>query len=68
MPEILILPENKKVIVKDGINIRNVLRSLGFMDPDEIAIIINNRLIDLDDEYIVREHDRIIVIKQGIGG
>jgi sulfur carrier protein ThiS len=68
MPEILILPENKKIISKEGVSIKYIIRSLGFTDPDEVAIIINDELIELSDEYIIRKHDRIIIIRQGIGG
>lgn len=67
MPEVLILPDNRRIKVEPGTSIGKLLESIGIRDPEDAAIIVNNRLIE-DTSHVVREHDKIRIIFQGIGG
>ncbi len=67
MPRILVLPERKTVELRGDISVGELLRLLGIDDPDEVAIVVNDKLID-DPSIIIKDNDRVLVIRQGIGG
>ncbi len=64
---ILILPDNKWIKTVNGAKIREVLEMIDIDDPDEVAVVVNGRLIE-DLEYVLKEGDDVKIIKQGIGG
>ncbi len=67
MPRILVLPERKTITVRGNISVSKLLSLLDIDDPDEVAIVVNNKLID-DLSFIIKDYDRVLVIRQGIGG
>jgi sulfur carrier protein ThiS len=64
---ILLLPENKWLRTRTGSKIRDILRILNIDDPDEVAVVVNGKLIE-DLEYVLKEDDDVKIIRQGIGG
>ncbi len=67
MPEVLILSDNRRIKVEHGTPIGKLLESIGIHEPEDAAVIVNNKLIE-DIRYVIRENDRIRIIFQGIGG
>ena len=67
MPEVLILPDNRRIKVEPGTPIVKLLESIGIRNPEDAAVVVNNKLIE-DTRYVIRENDRIRIIFQGIGG
>ncbi len=66
--EIMLLPDKKKYRFKeDEVPISEILEALDIDDIESVAIVVNGRLIsDLD--YVVKEKDKIVLIKQATGG
>ncbi|ABN69888.1 thiamineS protein [Staphylothermus marinus F1] len=71
MIKITVLPDRKTFIVdKKNIKAKDLLDLLDIDDPDSVALVINDRLIDLDKEgeNMIREGDKVLIIRQATGG
>ncbi|ADI31163.1 MoaD/ThiS family protein [Staphylothermus hellenicus] len=71
MIKVMILPDRKTLIVdKKSIKAKKLLDLLGIDDPDSVALVINDRVIDLDreGENMIKERDKVLMIRQAIGG
>ena len=63
-----LLPDRKEIkIDKSELKVKDLIKILGVDDIDSLAIIVDGKLID-EEEYIIKPNNKVIVIKQGIGG
>ncbi len=68
MITIKLLPDRKEIrIDKDELKIKELIQILEVDDMDSLAVIVDGKLID-DEEYIIKPHNKVIVIRQGTGG
>ncbi len=68
MITIKLLPDRKEIrIDKDELRVKELIQILEVDDMDSLAVIVDGKLID-NEEYIIKPNNKVIVIKQGIGG
>ncbi|MCD6196595.1 MAG: thiamine biosynthesis protein ThiS [Staphylothermus sp.] len=68
MITVKLLPDRKEIkINKNELRVKELIRTLEVDDMDSLAVIVNGKLID-DEEYIIKPNNKVIVIRQGIGG
>lgn len=68
MITIKLLPDRKEMkINKNELRVKELIKILDVDDIDSLAVIVNGKLID-DEEYIIKPNNKVIVIRQGIGG
>lgn len=71
MIRITVLPERKTYVIdKNEIRAKDLLYYLDIDEPDSVALVINNQLIDLEKEgeTMIRSHDKVLLIRQATGG
>ncbi len=68
MIKITILPDKKVITInKEKVSLKELMEVLGEQDLESIAIIVNDKLIDNEDNTITSE-DKVLVIRQATGG
>ena len=68
MITIKLLPDRKEIkINKNELRVKELIKILNVDDIDSLAVIVDGKLID-DEEYIIKPNNKVIVIRQGIGG
>ncbi|RLG87870.1 MAG: thiamine biosynthesis protein ThiS [Thermoprotei archaeon] len=68
MITIKLLPDRKEMkINKNELRVKELIKILDVDDMDSLAVIVDGKLID-DEEYIIKPNNKVIVIRQGIGG
>ena len=68
MITIKLLPDRKEIkINKNELRVKELIKILDVDDIDSLAVIVDGKLID-DEEYIIKPNNKVIVIRQGIGG
>ncbi len=68
MITVILLPDRKEMkINKNELRVKELIKILDVDDMDSLAVIVNGKLID-DEEYIIKPNNKVIVIRQGIGG
>jgi len=68
MITVKLLPDRKEIKMnKNELRVKELIRILEVDDMDSLAVIVNGKLID-DEEYIIKPNNKVIVIRQGIGG
>ena len=67
MVKVLLIPDRKTFVFEEKeVKIRDILEKLEF-NEDDVAILVNNHLID-DLDFIVSEKDDIKLVRVATGG
>lgn len=68
MIKVVVLPDNVVVEVdKLRVKVKELLKIVGEDSLENVAVLVNDRLLE-DEELEVSSDDRVVVIKQPIGG
>lgn len=68
MIKVVVLPDNVVVEVdKPRVKVKELLKIVGEDSLENVAVLVNDRLLE-DEEREVSSDDRVVVIKQPIGG
>lgn len=66
--KVLVLPDGKFLEVdKEEITLKELLELLGVSDPEEVAVVVDGKLVD-EPDTIIRSGVNVKVIFQGVGG
>ncbi|MCD6301284.1 MAG: thiamine biosynthesis protein ThiS [Staphylothermus sp.] len=68
MITIKLLPDRKTIkIDRNELKVKELIEMLDVDDIESLAIIVDGKLIE-DEEYIIKPNNKVVVIRQGVGG